>query len=210
MTLFIWAVGAAQTIVDFYLPALFRSHLVGIAAVTVAVILYLVRKNARWLYALIEIAGAILAINVAAIPSGISFSQRAVTVVGAIYFLVRGLDNAEQGMLWAKLWEARHFLPKNIGRQGAIVAVVVAVLGIGAVSRSRLADVAPPYMTSAEKPDKMPVSPMECGELFVTCDERSWHRRARLIHGTDLERTDARIDAERRWKAIHNSDLRKQ
>jgi hypothetical protein len=82
--------------------------------------LYWLREWVRWLYAVIEIVFGIAAIYSAApVIEGGSFGQSAfgqfpfggvptvkrITVVGAIYLLVRGLDNWDKAMEKSPCWK---------------------------------------------------------------------------------------------------------
>ncbi len=204
MIFFSWFVGSINTITEFYLPALFYSRWIALVSFALAIVLFFIRKHAKWLYALIEISGACLALYVSAIPSAIPVTQRAVTLVGAIYFLIRGLDNAEQGRLPQKLGEAIRLFPRHYVRLLTAAVVAGLVITVGIASRNRFADVKPPYRSLVKSPMPIPVSPLECGQLWVVCDEGSWRERDRLLAGSAAERAAAEGTAEARRNALRS------
>jgi hypothetical protein len=81
-------------------------------------LLYWLRERVKWLYAVIEILFGIGALHSAApVTEGGSFSQSfgqfefggvtrvaIITVIGAVYLIVRGLDNWDKAMEKSRCW----------------------------------------------------------------------------------------------------------
>lgn len=197
----IWSLFYADTIYHYYLPALYHSQWLGAAVAVLAVFLYFVRKRARWFYAVLEIAGAAAAIYVTTAPSNLPFVQRVVAIVGAIYFLIRGLDNADQGGLW-KMLRSRSLELRVIIPVISIAGAAATIIFYGADSSQKnphpFPD--PPFALYADKLMR-PVSAARCGEPFVTCSEENWRERTRLLAGTEKDRDAAELDADRRFDA---------
>lgn len=197
----LWSVAYPDTMYNFYLPALYHSQWLGLVVACIAITLYFLRKEARWFYALLEIIGASLAIYVTTIPSDLPFAQRAVAIVGAVYFLIRGLDNADQGKLWKKIWTTFATSPRL-----AVVVILFSALGTAAgmfVEKSdRLQHPMPDLPAGAYTHDLWrPVSAIKCGQPFVSCSKENWIERERLLAGTPKERATAELEADRRFDA---------
>jgi len=181
-------------IADFYVPVVFASGWAALAAGVVGVVLFFLRRVALWVYATIEVSGAIVTLLICGISTYGSPYQRGSALVGAIYFLIRGLDNAEKANLaHIVIHRLRAFEYRKIA-----AAVVVSVAAIFVAMLPKPTDfVAPPYLTSKDGL-RMPVSPMDCGDLFIVCDEAAWRERDRLVKGTAADRAKAEQEAERR------------
>lgn len=125
---------SGMTIVAFYLPALFASPWSAVAAAIVGLLLFWLRKKNLGFYGAIEIVGAGVTLVVVAFNSYGSTAQRASALLGAIYFLIRGLDNAEKGELLSKIrvWVARGAIKSIIAAFGAFTSI-----GIPLVTKER-------------------------------------------------------------------------
>jgi len=188
------------TFLYFYLPALFDSAWAALAAFVIGIGLFVLRKRQLAIYAGLEIGGAFLTIAVCALTQYGSSYQRAIALMTAIYFLIRGLDNADKGDLYSKL--KVHF--KRMKRREKFVAFIMGIgliIGTGTSIYSEIL-VAPPYMSSPR--GVFPVSVMECGGLFIVCDEKAWREHKRLQTGTIEDRRQAVRIAEARQRSLQD------
>ena len=189
---------SGSTFFSFYVPALFESPWAAPFAIFAGLILFAIRKFRLELYSFVEIIGALLTIAVVASTSYGTAFQRGAALITSIYFLIRGLDNADKSDLQGKIkiWFQKNSWGEILSRGGAAI-IMVAVL-IGSFNLKPL--VAPPYMSSVKSSD-LPVSALECGEIFIVCDENAWRERERLLKATPEERArsykEARIRAEK-------------
>jgi len=183
------------TFATFYLPVFFASPWAALGVVLLGGGLYWIRSKWLQFYAALEIIGAIATSVVCAFTNYGSPLARAVALLTATYFLVRGLDNAEKGKLFPKLRQ----LARRAGWQGVIIAALVIPFVVMMRFFNPDADIPPPFMSSKEGA-RMPVSPMRCGQLLITCDEAAWRQRERLLRGTPEDRARAEADAERLWQ----------
>ena len=91
------------TFIEFYIPPFFMSGYAALAAIPIGIALFELRRRQRGIYGALEVLGAAIAIVVTAGAQYATWSQRAIALLGAIYFVVRGLDNANEGKLIEKL-----------------------------------------------------------------------------------------------------------
>ena len=186
-----------QTLGDFYVPALFNSPFAALAALVLGYWLYRLRAKYLHLYAALELVGAVATITICAItPYGSSYA-RAAALLTAIYFLVRGMDNAEKGKLFRRLRVCK----RKVGSRNLVIWAVLMSFGLalGVWSDSQDRDVAAPYR-SKEGGGRTPVSALECGGFFIVCDEAAWRERDRLMNGTPADRARAEQDVARRLR----------
>lgn len=184
------------TFIEFYAPAIFNSPWAAAFAATVGVGLFFLRRNWLGMYGAVEIVGAAATLIICGFTAYGSTFQRASALLGAMYFLVRGMDNAEKGGLLSAI---RRSLPK-LGWREILAVVAMTVTVVAALIPDPDGDVMPPYMGSRDG-TRLPVSAIECGNLFIVCDEAAWHEHERLVRGSPADRAQAESDAERRFSA---------
>lgn len=192
------------TILFFYAPEVFASRWVSIFALIAGIILFELRKRRLDLYGALEILGAVAAIVVCATNSTGTPSQRAMALITATYFLVRGLDNAERGQLKTTLRLAYPSIRRGLLMLlGGAMFMAIVVAG----SWGRNSDVKPPYMSNHDG-SVIPLSPMWCGGAFVICDESAWRERSRLMQGPESGRKAAEVAANERARLHRVADER--
>lgn len=177
------------TFMMFYIPAFFNSPLAAVFAIGAGFGLYWLKKNRLHLYAAAEIIGAGgTLIACVFTPYGSPLARTAALVAG-IYFLVRGLENAEKSELWSKLRQRL----RNLERPDwLIMAVGLATMVNAILPRPEVID--PPYMANKDG-SQTPVSPLDCGGFFIVCDEAAWRERDRLLRSTPADRARSEQEA---------------
>jgi len=191
------------TFAQYYLPVAFNSSWAALVAMLLGIGLFAIRKNALAWYAAVEIVGAAATLIVCAASSYGSSSQRAAALVGGIYFLIRGLDNADRGDLLNKLKELQVRVPPT-----AVVGATFLLTALFAPTFMEVgrAPPTPPFLAGAYG-DRVPVSPLKCGSSFVVCDEAAWRERERLLHATPAERAEAERSANARAEALFGAKI---
>lgn len=207
------------TFLEFYAPVIFASAWIAPFSGLAGLSLFLLRRKRLDIYGMIEICAAVVAIGVCAFNAGGSASQRAVALLTATYFLVRGLDNADKGKLlhsikrWFRHSETLTRILKQRRRPRAgyatVAFFVIGIVGIFVLPRPDNA-VPPPYMSNKDG-TRLPLSPVHCGDLFVVCDEAAWRARDHLIHGSEAERRKAEQKATDRFNDLERqrSEIRR-
>ena len=185
---FLW-MSSGITLVDFYLPALFASPWAAAGALLIALALFGLRKAHLGVYGGLEIAGACVTLAICGFTSYGSALQRAAALLGAVYFFVRGLDNADKGDLIGVLRRV-----SSHRRTWYLAATFVAVAIVVVLPRP---PVRPPFMANFDGTE-LPVSAVSCGDLFIVCDEAAWREHQRLLVATNAERASAEVQAEKR------------
>lgn len=186
-------VQGAAYLLTYYSRPFFESKWVAIAAFVLGLLLFWLRSRRLYLYAAIELAGAMAAILVCALSTYGTASQRASALLGAVYFLIRGLDNADKGKL---LEQVR----ANVGALIAIVAFFAIIGAAVAWGRSYREDVRATRFSA-------PVSPERCGDTLVFCNAGAWREHWRLRTLTPAQRAQAE---QRRIKAVENWDWKRR
>ena len=157
LAILLWLTTAVPLVWTFYVPALFASPWIGIAAALLGLALWAIRRVWLGAYGGLEIIAAIATIAICALSHYGSGFQRGIALLGAIYFLVRGLDNAEKGRLLADL----RGVPKRVWK-------VLGTWALGAALFTALAtllprpDIEPPYLEGAHG-GVLPASATDCG-----------------------------------------------
>lgn len=189
------------TLVEFYLPALFDSTWAAVAAMIVGLLLFWLRKAKPARYAALEILGALATMTVCGSSQYGTPYQRGTALLAATYFLIRGLDNADKGNLLGRLATRARTLAALDRRRLALIALVFIMFPIGlAASIASKKGLSPPYLDTA-RGGGIPVSALECGDLWVVCDEAAWRRREALIRGSAKDRARDKIDVDARVDA---------
>jgi len=183
---------------EYYVPAIFASGWAAVAAILLALALYMLRRSYLGAYGAVEIIGALATIFVCASTNYGSPFERGAALAGAVYFLVRGLDNAEKGDFWIGAFaKIRRFRPSPSLVVAWCTITLMVCLMFYTESRQT---VEPPYMVDIRGGDRTPVSPMMCGRLYIECDAAAWREHRRLKLGTQAQRDAAeRAADQRRW-----------
>ncbi|GAA0300097.1 hypothetical protein GCM10009087_07420 [Sphingomonas oligophenolica] len=191
------------TFVEFYLPAIFASPWAALLAGLIAICLFALRKISPATYGAIEIAGAIGTLTVLGFSSFGSPFQRGISLITAAYFLIRGLDNAEKGLLHRRFLTSLRKL--SDWRKAAPLVLIVAFIPLIAwlSANNRFAAIKPPFL-GGKGGERLPVSAIECGEPFIVCDESAWRQHERLENGTAADRAQAEADANARFEYYRN------
>lgn len=194
---------SGQTLLTVYLPALFLSPWAAVATGGLGLMLFQVRKKALHAYAVLEIAGACLALAASAFSDAGTAGARAAALLGAMYFLIRGLDNADKGELVTKAKKRLADMPVRrrwmIGVLGVSWVIMFAAMALWAPRFT------PPYMVGRLR---LPVSALRCGEVLVVCDANAWRQRERLIRGSDADRAAAEAAARNRIDDFRHPDAK--
>ena len=170
---------------SFYFPVIFASKWAAIIAAFFGVGLFILRKKWLGLYGALEVIGAIVTICICAFIENGSTFQRASALLGATYFLVRGLDNAEKGGVGEFVWpEIRSLLSGNGAKVIVIASFTLSAIGIVVVvnHNSPHEKIAPPYIESYTG-KRVKVTPQYCDRIFVICDKKAWDEYRRLKNG---------------------------
>ena len=186
--------------IAFYASPLFRSPWIALVALVVGLALFALRRFQQGLYGGLEILGSIATIIVcASTPYGSDF-ERAAALLGAIYFFVRGLDNADKGEL--KRLVAN--LYRLVGAKKAMLfaGFCVAVGGIFAVAALRRDDGIPPPYIESYTGERLPIHPLWCHRVYSVCDQKSWEDWSRLRRAPPEELARANADFEARERKI--------
>jgi hypothetical protein len=194
LAIFLWLTAAVPLVATFYIPALFASPWIAVAATLLGLALWAIRRVWLGAYGGLEVIAALVTIAICAFSQYGSDFQRGIALLGAIYFLVRGLDNAEKGHLLADLRRA----PKRVWKIGGAGALGAAVLTAFAILLPG-PSIEPPYLESAYG-GVMPVSATDCGRPFVVCDRAAWIENRRLRTASNTERALAEREATRRYE----------
>lgn len=183
------------TFIDFYIPAIYASPWVGVLAVGLGLALFIVRKKWLGVYGAIEILGALVTILICGLTDYGSAFERGAALLGATYFLVRGLDNADKGDLMSMVSYA-------IGRwrMKLLIPPAMAALTVGFVILPGPDNAIEPPFLEGKGGERLPVSPMMCGAPFIICDQKAWFEKKRLSSGSDTDRAAARQAAEQRYQ----------
>lgn len=192
--LFLLLSSSGLTFFDFYAPAIFESPWIAPIAIALGLALFGIRKFWLGAYGAIEILGALATVVVCALTQYGSTFERGAALLGAIYFLVRGLDNAEKGNLAS-------MIVSNV-RQNAfpallIPATLIIAMAFLVVMPEGDGNIPPPYLGGA-RGERVPVSPIQCGGIWIVCDRASWELKEQLLNGTQEERDAAEDVADRR------------
>lgn len=178
VSLLISAATISETLINFYLPTIFLSPWAAVGSFVAGLLLFALRKKYLGIYGIIEVVGAIVTTIICAITVYGSSVERAAALLGATYFLIRGLDNVDKGNVVPTVaaWiEYRRY----IDYKGAL-AVAVGVLAF-AVSTIREEDmVQPPYLVDIRSGARTPVPATMCGRAFIVCDRAAWRESNRL------------------------------
>ena len=189
---------SGATFLQFYAPMIFSSTWIALVAGILAMLLFAIRKISLGTYAAIEISGAVSTLIVVGANSFGSATQRASALLTAIYFLIRGLDNAEKAMLHLAIgrayldWKSR---PLKYKLTAAVPLLAPSVLLLPNPDRS----IVPPYASGIHG-GRLPVSAIHCGSPIVFCDEAAWHEHERLLRGSAEDRARAELEAEKRGR----------
>lgn len=194
---------SGQTLLTVYLPVLFLSPWAAVAAGVLGLILFQVRKKALHVYAVLELAGACLALATSAFSDAGTAGTRGAALLGAMYFLIRGLDNADRGKLVEKAKKRFADMPARrrwtIGVVGVFSILMFSAVALWAPRYT------PPYMIGRFP---LPVSAMRCGEVMVVCDAAAWRQRERLDRGSDADRAAAEAAARDRIGEFEHRDAK--
>lgn len=163
-------------LVLFYFPALFASPFMGAAAIPLAIALFILREKRLALYGLLEIAGACATVLYTGIVQQPTAGARAAAILGAMYFVVRGLDNAKKGLLWSQL----KGLFKTHGIYAATAGMFMVAASFTFVVLIASGRVPVPFALGWWGIPK-PVSPEECGGFLVVCDTASWKLYEKMV-----------------------------
>lgn len=192
------------TLMTFYVPAVFSSPWAALTAGVLGLGMFALRRSYQGVYGAIEIVGACITLGICGFTDYGSTPQRLIALLGGMYFLVRGLDNADKGGLVPILKRLHaHLGYWSIVNIALILSVVVAV----SLLPSRYDAIGPPYIEGRDG-SRVPVSAIKCGDLFIICDESAWREHARLLRATRSERGRAETEAEARYNAFLASGRR--
>ncbi len=193
------------TLVNFYLPALFDSPWVAIAAIFVAFCLFTMRVYCLHIYASIEILGALATIFICSFTQYGTTSQRAAALLAATYFLIRGLDNGRNASLGQMIVNR---IQNYSWKQIFIFPIAIASAMFFAIFVSTWPRISPPYMTNIKGPPR-PISALYCRSAFVVCDEVAWREYERLQAGTPEDRAQSYRDTAARIEK-YDRELKKR
>lgn len=178
----------------FYLPIWFYSPWSAAAASIIAIMLYVVRKRAQGIYGLLEIIGAVGTMIVVASTKYGSAASRAAALLGAVYFLIRGLDNADKGNLGPQL--AGWLRQSGLGSWIVVLLAMASIVLMGWLfALAQRPPVAPPYMMG--RFGRFPVSAMKCGSKLVFCDKAAWREHDRLVIAGTLPKQPLKMPPKR-------------
>lgn len=199
MSLIFLATSTFQTFAMFYVPAIFMSPWAAVAAIMIAIPLFILRKYHLGTYGLFEIVGALATIFVCASVKQDDVFQRGAALTAAVYFLIRGLDNADKAKLPSKLAELASLVWKIMCKKRRIAKLLgyVALMALAIYIPSLAPRYDPPYFYGP-KTGFRPASPLECGRWSVVCDEKAWREHDRLMKASEGEREQSWADAMNR------------
>jgi hypothetical protein len=193
LAILLWITTAVPIVSAFYVPALFASPWIGLAATLLGLALWGIRRVWLGAYGGLEVIAAMVTIAICAFSEYVSGFQRGIALLGAIYFLVRGLDNVEKGELLTDLRR----VPKRVWKYIATAALGAAIVTAFATLLPG-PGIEPPYLEGVHG-GVLPASATDCGRPFVVCDTAAWIENRRLRAATHAERVLAEREAEQRF-----------